>query len=128
MFRRLPLALGLSVFLPVAGVAHEGVKCSERDLEQAIRGLGSRRAAKTYFTPFVTLTKKDVYWGRSEYRIVGLTDNQSRSDTHGKTLWNGVEMTLMYHEPEQALWVTMQPKPNGPTIPTVVYTQCAMLD
>ena len=46
MFRRLALALGLLVFLPVAGVAHEGAKCSERDLEQAIWGLGSRKAAK----------------------------------------------------------------------------------
>ena len=89
--------------MSIAGLAHEGVKCSERNLDQAIRALGSRRTAETYFTPYVTLTKKDVYWARSEYRIVGLTDNQSRSEVHGTTLWNGVEMTLMYHEAAQAL-------------------------
>ena len=114
--------------MPIAGLAHEGVKCSERNLDQAIRALGSRRTAETYFTPYVTLTKKDVYWARSEYRIAGLTDNQSRSEVHGTTLWNGVEMTLMYHEAAQALWVTMQPRRKGQVIPTVVYTKCATLD
>ncbi|MCO4808973.1 MAG: hypothetical protein KC429_06345, partial [Planktomarina temperata] len=90
--------------------------------------LGSRRTAETYFTPYVTLTKKDVYWARSEYRIVGLTDNQSRSEVHGTTQWNGVEMTLMYHDAAQVLWVTMQPWRKGQVIPTVAYTKCATLD
>jgi len=114
--------------MSIAGLAHEGVKCSERNLDQAIRALGSRRAAETYFTPYVTLTKKDVYWARSECRIVGLTDNQSRSEVHGTTQWNGVEMTLIYHEAARALWVTMQPRRKGQVIPKVVYTKCATLD
>ena len=50
--------LGLWGFLPAAGVAHEGVKCSERNLDQAIRALGSRRTAETYFTPYITLQKR----------------------------------------------------------------------
>ena len=57
-----------------------------------------------------------------------LTDNQSRSEVHGTTQWNGVEMTLMYHEAAQALWVTMQPQRKGQVLPTVVYTKCATLD
>ena len=128
IFLRFALVLGLWGFLPAAGVAHEGVKCSERNLDQAMRALGSRRTAETYFTPYITLTKKDVYWARSEYRVVGLTDNRSRSEVHGETLWNGVEMTLMYHEAARALWVTMQPRRKGQVIPTVVYTKCATLD
>ncbi|MDA9939604.1 hypothetical protein N9C37_03915 [Planktomarina temperata] len=124
----LALALGLWCCMPIVGLAHEGVKCSERNLDQAIRALGSRRAAETYFTPYITLTKKDVYWARSEYRIVGLTDNQSRSEVHGTTQWNGFEMTLMYHEAAQVLWVTMQPWRKGQVIPTVAYTKCATLD
>ena len=113
--------------MPIAGLAHEGVKCSERNLDQASRALGSRKTVETYFTPYVTLTKKDVYWALSEYCIVGLTDNQSRSEIYGKTLRNGVEMTLMYDEAAQVLWATMQPRAKGQAIPTVVYTKCAML-
>ena len=85
-FRGISLALGLWCCLPVAGVAHEGVKCSERNLYQAIQALRSRRSAETYFPPFITLTKKDVFWGRSEYRIVGMTDNESRSEVHANAL------------------------------------------
>ena len=125
---RLALALGLWCCMPIAGLAHEGVKCSERNLDQASRALGSRKTVETYFTPYVTLTKKDVYWALGEYCIVGLTDNQSRSEIYGKTLRNGVEMTLMYDEAAQVLWATMQPRAKGQAIPTVVYTKCAMLD
>ena len=127
-FRGISLALGLWCCLPVAGVAHEGVKCSERNLDQAIQALRSRRSAETYFPPFITLTKKDVFWVRNEYRIVGITENESRSEVHAKTLWNGLNMTLMYHEAEQVLWVTMEPPRKGRVVPTVVYRKCAMLD
>jgi len=68
------------------------------------------------------------FWGRSEYRIVGMTDNESRSEVHAKTLWNGLNMTLMYNEAEQVLWVTMEPPRKGRVVPTVVYRKCAMLD
>ena len=79
-FRGISLALGLWCCLPVAGVVHEGVKCSELNLDQATKALRSCRSAETYFTVFITLTKKDVFWARSEHRIVGVTENESRSE------------------------------------------------
>ena len=126
--RWISLAFGLWCCLPVAGVAHEGVKSSERNLDQAIKALRSRKSAETYFTPYITLTKKDVFWARSENRILGITENESRSEVHAKTLWNGLNMTLMYHEADQILWVAMEPPRKGRVVPTVVYSKCAMLD
>ena len=126
--RGISLAFGLWCCLPVAGVAHEGVKCSERNLDQAIKALRSRKSVETYFTPYITLTKKDVFWARSENRILGITENESRSEVHAKTLWNGLNMTLMYHEADQMLWVAMEPPRKGRVVPMVVYSKCAMLD
>jgi len=126
--RGISLAFGLWCCLPVAGVAHEGVKCSERNLDQAIKALRSRKSVETYFTPYITLTKKDVFWARSENRILGITENESRSEVHAKTLWNGLNMTLMYHEADQMLWVAMEPPRKGRVVPTVVHSKCAMLD
>jgi len=50
--------------MSIAGLAHEGVKCSERNLDQAIRALGSRRAAETYFTP-MSPSRKRMSIGRA---------------------------------------------------------------
>ncbi|MDB2454728.1 hypothetical protein N9W76_01035 [Planktomarina temperata] len=61
---RLALALGLWCCMSIAGLAHEGVKCSERNLDQAIRALGSRRAAETYFTP-MSPSRKRMSIGRA---------------------------------------------------------------